>query len=797
MTRITSSAANTILISRFLQTQRTLHDLQTQVGTEKRAQTYSGLALSSQRLVNIENTKSNLERFNSNNTQAQLRLDIQTTAVSGIKDAVRDFRELLFQFSNADATDSEAVEQIQDDAYRSLLNIQNLLNTEADGRYIFGGGKVNEEPVNFGITSVTDFQSTFDGARVSIPTTRDAHLENFSISRNSSTLNPAWLTFEQADAGTDKSRINSSVAQFSNIEVGTTIRISDTVGGVNDGVFTVDSVDPNGMWIDVRTEQLTDETTPVFATFTYPNPDDPRTTSTTNTVVVFDRRTSTITASTAGELDDIPEGTKITISGTVDNDGTYTVDSNDGTDLVVKSKRLISDGGAGSTAHTVGAGNTLTFSNATGANGEDQLIASTAGTYSSLEDGQKIKINNTNTENDGKIFTVKSVSADGTTLTLASDENVDVSTATVTTGIVSLRTEMFSFNAAERNFYFDASVVGGDQVQFTDNGANADTITLTGATFTDADGDLLPAGMQVTFTGTGANNATYTIASISADGATATLVATDTVTTETAANAVADGAGSITFADNDPSADSITLGGGFFRDAEGNNLPAGTIFSLAGTGTANDGTSFTIASVSTDGRTATLIPTDTIDDTTPTVTAGTMNAVNTLGTISAESYYNGDNISLTHRASDTRNFEFNTNAIDPAFEKAIRGMMLILQGEFGSEGGLDQNQNRIGEALFLMDDALDRTNSTPPPFGEELGSNIEELEIELGFRAVLLNDIETSNDQIIAYLESSISEVENINELDTIARLLDSQRVLEASFQTFSRVRQLSLTSFL
>ena len=123
MTRITSSAANTILISRFLQTQRTLHDLQTQVGTEKRAQTYSGLALSSQRLVNIENTKSNLERFNSNNTQAQLRLDIQTTAVSSIKDAVRDFRELLFQFSNADATDSEAVEQIQDDAYRSLLNI--------------------------------------------------------------------------------------------------------------------------------------------------------------------------------------------------------------------------------------------------------------------------------------------------------------------------------------------------------------------------------------------------------------------------------------------------------------------------------------------------------------------------------------------------------------------------------------------------------------------------------------------------------------------------------------------------
>ncbi len=797
MTRITSSAANTILISRFLQTQRTLHDLQTQIGTEKRSQTYSGLALSSQRLVNIENAKSSLERFNSNNEQAKLRLDVQTTAISSVKDTVRDFRELLFQFSNGDGTDPERVEQIQNDAYRSLLNIQNLLNTEADGRYVFGGGKVNEEPVDFGLSSIADFQSVFDGARVSVPTTRDAHLENFSISRNSSTLNPAWLTFEQADAGTDKSRINSSVAQFSNVEVGTTIRISDTVGGTNDGVFTVDSVDPNGMWIDVRTEQLTDETTPVFATFTYPNPDDPQQSITTSAEVVFDRRTNAITASVANALTDIPEGSVITVSGSVDNNGTYTVSSNDGTDLVVESKRLVTDGGSGATTHVVGAGNTLTFSSGSGANGEDQIIAGTAGTYSSLESGQRIKINNTDTENDGKIFTIQSVSADGTTITLASDESVDVSTPTVTTGVVSLRTELFSFNAAERNFYFDSSVVGGDQVQFTDNGANADTITLTGATFTDADGDLLPAGMQVTFTGTGSNNATYTIASISADGATATLVSTDTVTTETAANAVADSAGSITFADNDPSADTITLGGGFFRDADGNNLAAGTIFSLAGTGTANDGTNFTIASVSTDGRTATLIPTDTIDDTTPTVTAGTLSATNTIGTISATSYYRGDNVSLTHRASDTRSFEFNTNAIDPAFEKAIRGMMLILQGEYGTEGGLDQNINRVGEALFLMDDSLNRTNASPPPFGDELDSNIEELEIELGFRAVLIDDIKNSNDQIIGYLEGSIADVENIDELDTITRLLDNQRVLEASFQTFSRIRQLSLTNFI
>ena len=806
MTRITSSAANTILISRFLQTQKTLLDLETQIGTEKKTQTYSGLALSSQRLLNIENAKASLERFNLNNEQAQLRLDIQTTAVNGISSAIRDFRELLLEFSNGDQTDPERVEQIQADAFRALKDIQNLLNTEADGRYIFGGGTIRTEPVSFGLSTVTAFQSKFDGARVRFPTTREANLENFSIRRSSVDLNPAHLTFEQTDAGTGKSRINTSASsgQFQNIAAGTTITISGTVGGANDGTYTVDSVDPNGLWIDVRTEQLTNEGTtaaPIFTEFTYPNPEDPRLSISISAEVTFDRRTNTITAINSGALADIPEDSIVTIAGTTNNNGSFTVASNDGTDLVIESKRFVSDGGSGGTLETLGGANPLTFSVGTGPNGEDQIITNT-GTFGTLEPGQRIKINNTNTENDGKIFTVQTVADNGAnvTITLASDESLDATIGTVTAGLVSLNTELFSFNAAERNFYFDADAVGAsaDTVSFTDNGANADTITLNGATFTDAKGNLLPAGARITVSNGGANDGTYTVASISTDGTTATLVATDTLTTVAGdTDAVLTGSGSITFADNTPSADSVTLGGGFFRDAAGNNLPAGTIFALAGTGTANDGTNFTIASVSSDGRTATLIPTDTIDDTTPTVTAGTMNAVNTIGTISATSYYKGDTTSQTHRVSQSQSFEFDITAVDPAFEKAIRGMFLVLQGQYGTEGGLDRNQNRVSEALYLMDDSLDRTNTAPPPFGTELNSNIEEMEIILGYRSVLLNDVKKTNQEIIASFEGSISSIENIDPLDAITRLLDTQRVLEASYQTFARVRQLSLTNFL
>lgn len=799
MTRITSAASNTILITRFLQTQRTLHDLETQVATEKRSQTYKGIATESQRLVNVETTRASLSRFISTNETANLRNDIQATAVEGVKNTVRDFREFLLTFAQGNTKDVSRIDDIQTNAFRALKDLQALLNTEADGRFVFGGANVRTEPVNFGLTTLADFQARFDGARVKTPTTREAHLEKFSISRNSSTLNPSFLTFEQADGGTGKSRINSAVAQFQNIAVGTTITISDTIGGLNDGTYTVNAVDPNGLWIDVTTEQLTNETTPVDVVISYADPNDALVTLTKTVEVTFDRRTNTITSTVADELADIPEGAKITVSGSVNNDGSYTVDSNDDTNIVIKSKRLTDDGGTAATVHTVGGVNTLTFSNATGADGEDQLIAATAGTYSSLQNGQKIVVNNTNTENDGKTFTVKSVSADGTTITLEDDEDVDTTVATVTTGTVATRPTLFAFNAAARNFYFDADAVGAsaDTVVFTDNGANADTITLTGATFTDAKGNLLPAGTRITVTSTVSNNATYTIASISDDGTTATLVSTDAVTNETNTAAVLAGSGSISFADNDPDPDSITLGGGFFRDAAGNDFPVGTIFTVAGTGTANDGTSFTIASISSDGRTATLIPTNTVDDATPTVTVGTLSTANTVGTISAESYYKGDNTDLTHRLSNTTGFDFDITAADPAFEKAIRAMMLIMQGGFGTEGGLDQNQERVGQALYLLDSSLDITNTSPPPFGTEETSSIEEVEINLGFRSVLISDIKTVSKKVIGFFEANIATTENIDPLEAITRLLDNQRVLEASYQTFARVRQLSLSNFI
>ena len=133
----------------------------------------------------------------------------------------------------------------------------------------------------------------------------------------------------------------------------------------------------------------------------------------------------------------------------------------------------------------------------------------------------------------------------------------------------------------------------------------------------------------------------------------------------------------------------------------------------------------------------------------------------------------------------------------PSFEKAIRAMGIIAQGVFQTDGGLDQNEERIGQAQFLLTSATEATVTGTPPFGSELSGSLEELEQDIGFNQILINDTSKLHKDFIAFIDQRVADVENVNLLDVITRILDDQRSLEASFQVFARIRQLSLTNFI
>ena len=435
MSRIADLAASNTVISRILETQARLHELETQVATEKKSQTYQGIAQDSQRLVNYENTRDQLENFVATNETMELRLDTTSTVLDGIQQAITDFREALFDYEAGTLTDEQRVKDVQDAAFRALTDIGVYLNSDVDGRFIFAGSRVSSQPVDMGLTNLSDFQSLYDGSSVVYPPTREAHVE---------------------------------------------------------------------------TQLTTDTATTGNLTFT-------------DNAAVPD----TITAAVGGTLSSIPVGSTITIAGSGTHDGTYTVVTNDGTTIEI------------------------------------------SGTMA----------------------------------------------------------------------------------------APLDAVTVTND-FTTAD--------------------------------------------ETVA-----------------------------------------------------------------------------------------------ATISVDTYYDGDSATQQHRVSENRDFDLDLNAIDPAFEKAIRAMGIIAQGVFGTAGGLDQNTERLDQAIYLTTSALELNATGTAPFGTESSGNLSQVQQDLGYQQVLLSQTNEQHEDLIAYLDLQVIETENIDSLEVISRLLDESNALEAAYQAISRIQQLSLTNYL
>jgi flagellar hook-associated protein 3 FlgL len=710
MSRISSYSANTTLINQMLRTQQRLFDLETQVTSEKKSQDYLGIAVNAQRLVNLENTKSQLDRFINNNTQAEVRLSIEATVVEGIQETVKEFKSALQEYETSNGSNEERVEEVQAAAFRALRSIQTLLNTDVAGRFIFSGSRVTNEPVELGISSITAFQELFNGDTVKVPTTRDGTLERFSFSSDENNLttqyvDPAnFLVFAQDADGNTATSSNSSIsatsALFSNVAVGSTIKITDTAS--NNGTYTVASVTNSGRTIEINTSMLTDELNVPNTSIGYRDPNNPTNelllTSGSYGTLTFNRAANTIVAQNAGSLSALQVGARITVGDSTQNDGDYTVASNNGTTVTVVSNKLTDEGnGAGNLFFDYHAGTQVVFTANGGTNDDTIAVQQNGGggavpdVFNGLAVGDTVTVANTGSNN--TTYTVNAISADGSTITV--NESV---------------TNETDFNATFTGSNSFAHTVG-TQINFN---AATETIEIqdTGGTAVPGAFSQLKAGMQFTVSGVTTNNGVFTVASVAANGSSVT-VTQDITVNET---------------DND---------GARVR-------------------------SFAAA-----------------------------------GTIAATPYYAGDTVTTTHRTSELRSYENELTAIDPAFEKAIRGMMIILQGKYGTAGGLDENQERVSQAKYLIESSLEFTVSGTPPFGTELTSSIEQVQQNIGFNQVLLSRQNALHNDFIGFIESSVADIENADPLATITRLLDDQRSLEASYQTFARIRQLSLTNFL
>ena len=518
MDRITSAAANTQLLGRILKTQERFQETSIQVSSEKKSQDYEGIYTDSRFLITTENQRDLLKRYIANNKQVDMRLEVQETTLTAITSTITDFRKQLNDFRSGNPRTQVEFEAIQDNAFAALKSMSALLNTVVDDRYLFSGARNTELPVNLDLTTLSAFQSKYDGAGVAVSTTRDAHLEDFTFSANPSDGDTTWLQFEQLNGTSSLSRITANGDTFKNVSVGTTITVSGTTS--NDGNYQVSAVDTtNGLYLDLVTEEIPTASVTQSGALAYRNP-----------------------------------------------------------------KNVVTE--------------------------------------------------------------------------------------------ISIR-DTFTSNATKNTF-----------------------------TYTDNSIDSLTAGTKFTISGTAGLNGSYTVASIN--------TTSNTITIET------------------------------------------TRLTDEGTTTDQD------------------------------------------GTITATSYYKGDSVARTHRLNRYESIDsIDITGDNAAFEKAIRAMKLIAQGTYGSEGGLDHNMSRTSDSMYLLNSALSSVVTGDPPYGTELSTNIAGVQADTGYNRTLIERTNKLGTKMIAYFDSSVANVENADRIETLTKFNNDQLALQASYQVYAKVRQLSLTNFM
>ncbi|MBT4932933.1 MAG: hypothetical protein HOL66_14880 [Rhodospirillaceae bacterium] len=542
MSRISTLSSNNELIKLMLKTQSRLQDQQVQVATEKNSQDYTGIAKDSERLISIETTRAVLDNFSSTNALMDMRLTVTGTALDGIDDALSEFRKDLIKFEATSMTGVLEVRDIQNVAFTTLQTMEAFLNTDVNGQFLFSGGRATTQPVDLGLTTLSDLQTKWDGANVTYPTYRDNSIHPKLTATTGYPSNPA--------------------AGF------TALNFTAGAGG---------------------------------------------TIATTNVTAQVDT---------------------VTIGGTVEAGDKYTATIN----------------------------GTLVTYTVTGA--EANLDA--------IRDNFFAAINTA-------ALGVTAAAGGAGQLTLTADTAGTAFTATV------------------------APINGGVT---SDNTATIATTTANANAFAN-----IPVGSTITISGadTTANNGTYTVASNS--GGVITVGATETITT--------------------------------------------------------------------------------------TVTPDANVAGDTLTMTNNMSYYQGDEVTQTHSVNKSRSFNVDLNGVDPAIEKAIRGLFIIAQGQFQTAGGLDQNTSRVSDIRYLMDSALQRNPGGTPPYGTELTSSLDQVTMNIGFDRVLIDQTNALNKSLVAFYDQKVADFEDIDPLAVYTKMLDEQTALEASYSAMARIRQLSLLNFM
>ncbi|PTW59327.1 flagellar hook-associated protein 3 FlgL [Breoghania corrubedonensis] len=142
--RVATFALSSTLLNYALTTQAKLAEKQTQEASGLISSDYGGLGSDAGKLVDLEVSKARAESYSSAAEQATNRVEVMYSATGSIVDALTQARTEI----SAASVDTSDIDTLQDLASSMLEEVESLLNTQYEGRYLFAGGNTQETPVD-------------------------------------------------------------------------------------------------------------------------------------------------------------------------------------------------------------------------------------------------------------------------------------------------------------------------------------------------------------------------------------------------------------------------------------------------------------------------------------------------------------------------------------------------------------------------------------------------------------------------------------------------------------------------
>jgi len=711
MSRIGTLGANTAYVNRILDIQTRIQTEQIQVTTKMKSQSYDGIATGANTVINFENEQTTAKRFIDNNNVWDTKLQAATTAISGVKKSLTIFRDSLESFRQSNPKNEQNIKGIQKTAFEVMQSLQADLSTNVNGQYLFSGGRVSDVPVQLPAGSLSQFQALYDGSINTFSTTRNADLQDLTITN----LEATSMSF----SGTTGVIVPGRSDAFKNVHAGSRITISDSnASPPNNGDFTVKS---KAMCNVAGTPLVEGNSTTNVISYGATPTNILAAASTQLNFAFAPDGSMNMTANTAGSLSNLTVGTKFTIAPDLSNgaattgyEGSYEVVSNK--NGVVNFKTNFEPAKDESVAST-----DITF----GTNGGAMASPATAGTLN---------------------FTTTSSAVTGlTTVTLSAAKGATIDFAGVNIG---------------------------DQISLGGTAGHNGTFTVTDATATSVSFVLNPEGARMSqlLPQTGRSDFTMSFK----DPNTGTSVTRDSKNF-----------GSLDFASSGTLGERITSSNatGFYDEGGNPYPPNDTIITMKGTTGVNDGVYKVVA------NTGSYIEIASVSLATENLSTNTK--------IETNSWYKGDSLQLQHRVDTDRTVDVGIYASDPAFEKAMRALGLIAQGKFGTAGGLEAHQERVSQALFLINDALESPAAGTPPFGSEKVGDVKTVASLIDGTRKTISLKNEKHTQFIGFLGKRVADIAQIDQTEAVTKLLSDQTALEASYQALAQTRNLSLLTYL